>query len=171
MLLSQNDGLPLNYTVETTLKGAGWTLAATVALSDFVLRFIRFDIGPLNLKQLRITVTAAMGAYTRIAELAPIYVVAANSTSDNSSLPASTPSSYTASKMITTQPSSCTTTTMMLNALGIVAGFFGGVAGILLAPSGYFLWLLRKRSISTMDTAKAERDVIAILNININIMV
>lgn len=114
-----------------------------------------------------------MGGYTRIIELASIYTVAANSTSYNSSLPASTPSSCTTSKMTTTQPSSCTTTTMVttqqsstseteLNTSEIIAGFFDGVAGILLAPSGYFLCLLRKQSIGTMDTAKIERDVIVI---------
>lgn len=135
MLLSNNNGWPLNYTVETSLNGASWTLAATVKLSDVVLRIIRFDNGPLHLKQLRITVTAALNGYTRISELAPIYAAAANSTIAYSS----------------SQPSSTSGTKS--NIAEIIAGVLGGVAGILLAALGYFLWLLRKRRNSAIDTA------------------
>lgn len=147
VLLSQNDGWPLNYTVETSLNGAGWTLAATVQLSNVVLRLIRFDNGPLKVKQLRINVTAAISAFTRIAELSPIYAGAANSTSDGSPLSASTPSLSST----TTPPSSAPETKS--STVGIIAGVLGGVAGILLVALGYFLWVLRKQRKSTLGTA------------------
>lgn len=132
ILLSHNDGWPLNYTVETSVNGASWTVAATVDLSNVVLRVIRFDKSPLSLKQLRVNVTASLGGYTRIAELSPIYAAAAssNSTTDN---PLSTPT-----------PQS-TLSQSKSNTAGITAGALGGVAGILLAILGYLLWLLRRQ--------------------------
>lgn len=132
ILLSHNDGWPLNYTVETSVNGASWTVAATVDLSNVVLRVIRFDKSPLSLKQLRVNVTASLGGYTRIAELSPIYAAAAfsNSTTDN---PLSTPT-----------PQSTSSQTKS-NTAGIIAGVLGGVAGILLAILGYLLWLLRRQ--------------------------
>lgn len=139
ILLSHNDGWPLNYTVETSVNGASWTVAATVDLSNVVLRVIRFDKGPLSLKQLRVKVTASLGGYTRIAELSPIYAAAAfsNSTTDN---PLSTPGN----PLSTPTPQS-TSSQSKSNTAGITAGVLGGVAGILLAILGYLLWLLRRQ--------------------------
>lgn len=132
ILLSQNDGWPVNYTVETSVNGASWTLAATVENSNVILRVIRFDKSPLSLKQLRINVTASRGGYTRIAELSPIYPAAASSNSTiDDPLPTSTPQS--------------TSSQTKSNTVGIVAGVLGGVAGILLAILAYFLWLLRRQ--------------------------
>lgn len=151
MLLSPNGGWPLNYTVETSLNGASWTLAATVRLSNFALRFIRFDNAPLNVKQLRINVTAALGDYTRIAELSPVY---AATTSSNSTakdpLSTSTPSSTTTT--ISSTPLS-TSLQKKPNPVGIIGGVLGGVAGILIAALGYFLWLLRKQRKHIIDAA------------------
>lgn len=137
MLLSQNDGWPLNYTVETSLNGAGWTLAATVQLSNVVLRFIRFENGPLSVKQLRINVTAAMGDFTRIAELSPTYASTSSNSTIDDPLSTSTPSSTRIPLTTSSQKKS--------NTVGIIAGVLGGVVGILLAALGYFLWLLRKQ--------------------------
>lgn len=141
VLLSQNDGWPLNYTVQTSPNGASWTLAATVELSNVVLRLIKFDNGPLKVKQLRINVTAAIDAYTRIAELSPIYAAGANSTSDDSPLSTLIQSSST------TAPTSSTPETKS-STVGIIAGFLGGVVAILVVVLGYFVWLQRKSTVS-----------------------
>lgn len=158
ILLSQNDGWPLNYTVEISLNGASWALAATVQLSNVVLRFIRFDNGPLNVKQLRINVTAAIGGFTRIAELSPIYAAAASSKTANAD-----PLSTSTTSSATTTPLSSSSQSKS-NAVGIIAGVLGGAAGILLAALGYFLWLLRKQKNKNIGTAgvKEAGDGIAI---------
>lgn len=141
VLLSQNDGWPLNYTVETSPDGASWTLAATVELSNVVLRLIKFDNNPLKVKQLQINVTAAINAYTRIAELSPIYAAGANSTSDDSPLSTLIQSSST------TAPTSSTRKTKP-STVGIIAGFLGGVVAFLVVALGYFVWLQRKSTVN-----------------------
>lgn len=140
VLLSQNDGWPLNYTVETSPDGASWTSAATVELSNVVLRLIKFDNSPLKVKQLQINVTAAINAYTRIAELSPIYAAGANSTSDDSPLSTLIQSSST------TAPTSSTRETKS-STVGIIAGFLGGVVAFLVVALGYFVWLQRKSTV------------------------
>lgn len=126
IFLSHNNGWPLNYTVETSLNDASWTLAATVQLSNVVLRFIRFENGPLNVKQLRINVTAAIGGFTRIAELSPIYAAASSNSTVDNPLSTSTINS-------TTTPPTSTSSQAKSNMVGIIAGVLGGVVGILLA--------------------------------------
>lgn len=94
MLLSNEDGWPVNYTVETSLAGSIWSLGAKAEFSDVILRSIRFS-SPRNIKQIRPNVTADQSGCTRIAELSPIYAavqLASNSTSSPSS--SSTPSTW-----------------------------------------------------------------------------
>ena len=152
MFLSQNRGWPLNYTVETSLNDASWTLAATVQLSNVVLRFIRFDNGPLNVKQFRINVTAALGGTTRIAEVSPIYAAASSNSAVDNLLSTSIPSSTTT--MTTTTTPLSTSSQTKPNTVGIIAGVLGGVAGILLAALSYFLWVLRKQRNSNIGIAE-----------------
>lgn len=140
----------MNYTVETSLNDASWTLAATVQLSNVVLRFIRFDNGPLRAKQLRINVTAAIGGFTRIAELSPIYAAASSNSTVDSPLSASTPTS-------TTTPPLSTSSQKKSNMVWIIiAGVLGGVAGILIAALGFFIWVLRKQKNNSIGTAGVE---------------
>lgn len=124
--------------METSPDGASWTLAATVELSNVVLRLIKFDNNPLKVKQLQINVTAAINAYTRIAELSPIYAAGANSTSDDSPLSTLIQSSSTTSSTRKSKPST----------VGIIAGFLGGVVAFLVVALGYFVWLQRKSTVN-----------------------
>lgn len=151
MLLSGSDGWILDYTVETSQDGVSWNLSATVKGSSVVLRFIRFDNGPLlKVKQLRVIITAAMAGYSRISELSPVYAVSNSSTNPPSPSTAATTTTTT-----TTTPPPVTSRTKS-NTVGIIAGVLGGLAGILLGALAYFLWLLRKqrkqRNVDTIGT-------------------
>ena len=134
--------MALNYTVETSLNDASWTIAATVQLNNVVLRFIRFHNGPLNVKQFRINVTAALGGYTRIAELSPIYAAASSNSTVDNLLSTSSPSFTTTTPP---PPPLSTSSQTKPNTVGIIASVLGGVAGILLAALSYFLWVLKKQ--------------------------
>lgn len=142
MLLSSSDGWILDYTVETSQDGVSWNLSATVKSSSVVLRFIRFDNGPLlKVKQLRVIITAAMAGYSRISELSPVYAVS-NSTTNPPS-----PSTAATTTTTTTPPPtpSPVTSRTRSNTVGVIAGVLGGLAGILLGVLAYLLWLLRKQ--------------------------
>lgn len=149
MLLSGSDGWIRDYTVETSRDGVSWNLSATVERSSVVLRFIRFDNGPLSVKQLRVIITAAMAGYSRISELSPVYAVS-NSTTNPLGTSNSSPSTATTTTTVMTTPPpspslSPVTSRTKSNTVGIVAGVLGGLAGILLGVLAYFLWLLRKQ--------------------------
>lgn len=161
-LLSGSDGWILNYTVETTPDGASWNLAATVELSNVVLRFIRFENGPLNVKQLRVIITAAMAGYSRISELSPVYAAASISTTDpltisttsthsSTSTSATTATTAAAAAAITNTPPQASSGTKS-NTVGIIAGVLGGLTGILLAVLAFSIWLLRKQRNSLVGT-------------------
>lgn len=128
--VSGSDGWILDYTVETSLDGVTWNLSATVQRNNLVLRLIRFDDGPLNVKHLRVIITAAKDSFSRILELSPVYAVSNSSTNP---LGAST----------TTPPPVSSKTKS--NTMEIVASLLGGLAGILLGLLAYVLWLLRKQ--------------------------
>ena len=159
-LLSGSDGWILNYTVDTSLDGASWNLAATVELSNTVLRFIRFDNGPLKVKQLRISITAAQNEYSRIMELLPVYAAASISATDPRATSTSTHSSAstarTTTATVTKTPISNTpspaTSGAESNTVKIVAGVLGGLAAILLGTLAYFVWLLRTQRNSVVGT-------------------
>lgn len=155
MLLSNTDGWPLNYTVETSMDDSNWSLGATVQLCDVILRIIRFA-SPIELAHLRVNVTAPRGGYTRTAELSPVY--AARSLNSTPPPPTHSPSSsstttFTAHPPSATNPPSASSSSGIntaavqkkSNNMGIVAGVLGGLAAILLGALAYFLWLLRKR--------------------------
>lgn len=94
MLLSNEDGWPVNYTVEKSLAGSTWSLGAKAEFGDVILLSIRFS-SPRKIKQIRPNVTTDQSGYTRIAELSPIYAaveLASNSTISPSS--SSTPSTW-----------------------------------------------------------------------------
>ena len=154
-LLSGSDGWILNYTVDTSLDGASWNLAATVELSNTVLRFIRFDKGPLKVKQLRINITAAQNEYSRIMELLPVYAAAASISATDTRV-SSTSTAKATTAAVTTTPISNTpspaTAGAKSNTAEIVAGVLGGLAAILLGALAYFLWLLRKQRNSVLGT-------------------
>lgn len=141
MLLSGSDGWILDYTVETSQDGVSWNLSATIKRSSVVLRFIRFDNGPLlKVKQLRVIITAAMAGYSRISELSPVYAVSNSTTNPPSPSTATTTTTTTAPPT----PSPVTSKTKS-NTVGIIAGVLGGLVGILLGVLAYLLWLLRKQ--------------------------
>lgn len=155
MLLSGSDGWIRNYTVETSQDGGSWVLASTVTLSDVVLRFIRFDNGPLDVKQLRVNITAAMAGYSRISELRPVYAAAASASKSNSNAtinPLVETSTTTAPTTVTTTTTPRTPSGTNSNTIGIIAGVLGGLAGILLGVLAYFLWLMRKQRNSVVGT-------------------
>ena len=165
MLLSGSDGWIQDYTVETSLDGVSWNLSATVKRSTVVLRYIKFDNGPLNAKQLRVIITAAQRGYSRICELSPVYAVSTNSTTNNpletsSTTTKSSPSlSTTTTELMTTlaPPSPVNSSKTKPNTAEIIAGVLAGLAGILLGLQAYILWLLRKKqsnggNISTYST-------------------
>lgn len=165
VLLSVESAWPLNFTVDTSMDGASWTLAATVELNNVILRVIRFDKSPLSLKQLRVNITATMDGYSRIAELSPIYTAASSNSTSNSlstSSPSSTKSASTGSS--TMNPPISTSSRTKSNTVGTVAGVLGGVVGSLLAALCYSLWLLRRKR-NEIDTAMVQEvgDGIAII--------
>lgn len=143
-----------DYTVETSLNGVTWNLSATVQRNSAILRFIRFDNGPLNVKLLRVIITAARKEYSRISELLPVYAVSNSSTNSHgaSTITNSSPSkapTWTTQLMPNPRPVSSKTKSDMLE---IVASVLGGLAGILLGLLAYLLWLLKKQSVG--DTQK-----------------
>lgn len=145
ILLSGSDGWILDYTVETSQDGVSWNLSATIKRSSVVLRFIRFDNGPLlKVKQLRVIITAAMAGYSRISELSPVYAVSNSTTNPPSPSTAATTTTTTTTTTPPPTPSPVTSRTRS-NTVGVIAGVLGGLAGILLGVLAYFLWLLRKQ--------------------------
>lgn len=163
MLLSGTDGWLQDYTVETSLDGLSWNLSATVKASTVVLRYIKFDNGPLDSRKLRVTITAAMNDFSRIHELSPVYAAVSADTITTKSSPSPSPSpspsttTTTTTTPITTPavaeaeappapPSPVNTSKKTKpNMAEVIAGVLAGLAGILLGLQAYILWLLRKK--------------------------
>lgn len=160
MLLSGSDGWIRDYTVETSLDGFSWNLSATVKSSNIVLRYLKLDNGPLDAKNLRVIITAAMNGYSRICELSLVYAaVSKNPSTNNNPLESSTTSTKSSPSPSTTTipvtlsapaeapapPSSVISEKTKPNTAEIVAGVLAGLAGILLGLQAYILFLLRKK--------------------------
>lgn len=119
ILLFDDDGFPLDFTVDTN-DGSGWTQKAKITNNAEVLKFIKFPKSLLCL-QLRVKVTLAQkspaGEYTRIAEISPVYadlkasIQSSNSTSSSTSLNSTTTPSPATAKTNTPSPATAKTTT------------------------------------------------------------
>lgn len=68
-LASHPDGAPTDFTVRTW-DGAQWTTRATVSGNSSLHRWIPFST-PVTTSQVRVVVTAGVGAFSRITELTP----------------------------------------------------------------------------------------------------
>lgn len=158
MLLSGTDGWLRDYTVETSLDGLSWNLSATVKASTVVLRYIKFDNGPLDAKKLRVIITAAKNDFSRIHELSPVYAAVSADTTTTKSSPSPSPSTTTTTTTPITTPAPAeaeappappspdnTSKKTKPNTAEIIAGVLAGLAGILLGLQAYILWLLRKK--------------------------
>ena len=68
-LVSHQDGVVTDFTVETW-DGANWAVRAEVKGNNEVNRWIPFA-SPVTTTRVRVTVTSARNAHSRIAELTP----------------------------------------------------------------------------------------------------
>lgn len=148
ILLFDDDGVPLDFTVDTN-AGSGWTQGAKITNNTEVLRFIKFPKSLLCL-QLRVEVTLAQtvpaGEYTRISEISPVYadLTASIQSSTSTSSSASLSSTTTPSPATTNTTTPSTNSTQKENTTAIIAGVLGAIAGVLILA--LILLLIRLRN-------------------------
>lgn len=132
ILLSYDDGVPVDFTVDTN-NGSGWTQGAGITGNSKVLQFVKFPRSLLCL-QLRVNVMLAQkvpfGEFTRISELSPVYADLSSSVPAITVTALAEASTSLSPAPTTTTPS--TSSTQNENAALIAAGVLGTIAGVLI---------------------------------------